>query len=484
MAASHRRAAHRVAGILLAAAVHGAAHAQTGTTPEIVTVTGAHLPDPAGQRAFSTVSLDAGQLGAFDQLDAALEQVPGLSLFRRSSSESANPTIQGVSLRAIAPSASSRALVLLDGIPLNDPFGGWVIWNALPEEDIGGAEILRGAGSGPYGSGALTGTILLREQDGRDGIAQADVSAGSLDTFRAGAAAGAQIGGVQLFASGAAEHSNGWIPVEPDARGAADNDVRLDTGAATLRAQAQPGGDIDATVRLGYYDELQGAGLVGAQATAQGGTASVTLARPVSSGGIGWRVQAWAIDSTLSNISVSTQTNQSATTPANDQYATPALGVGFNAALLGENGSLRWEAGGDLRDDSGQSREYYGFSAAKNAYLDARRAGGRMIVAGLYGDGALDLGPWLLTLGVRADEWATSQGHLLQSVRASGAVILDADYAGRDGAVPTGRAGLRRDFDDGEFLRVAAYEGFRAPTLNELYRPFRVGNVVTNAYPR
>src|SRR6202041_1344936 len=134
-----------------------------------------------GSAAFSTVTLSSNQLSQDDRLDDALEQGPGLSLFRRSGSENANATTQGVSLREIAPSGAGRALVLLDGVPMNDPFGNWVIWGALPYEDIGGAQIVRGAGAGPYGSGALTGTINLFERDNTDGVAIADASGGSLD---------------------------------------------------------------------------------------------------------------------------------------------------------------------------------------------------------------------------------------------------------------------------------------------------------------
>ncbi|HTW35446.1 MAG TPA: TonB-dependent receptor [Rhizomicrobium sp.] len=470
----------------MAAIIATPAAAQSDQAPETVTVTASHLPSAVGQAAFSTVALSQDQLATYDQLDAALEQVPGVSLFRRTTSLSANPTTQGVSLRAIAPSAASRALVLLDGVPLNDPFGGWVIWSALPPEDIGGADIVRGAGSGPYGSGALTGTILLRERDSTDGISEADVSAGSLDTYRAGASGGTEWGPVKLFASGSAEHTNGWIPVEPDSRGPADNDVRFNAGSASLRGETDLGGGITATARVGYYDLLQGAGLVGAESTAQGETASLTVARKAEGDSIGWRVQTWLINSNLSNISVSTSNTpvlQASTTPADDQYKTPALGWGWNAAALGARGNFRWEAGADLRDDNGQSYELYSFSTALDHYLDARRSGGQSIVTGVYGEGAYESGAWLATLGARLDYWATSQGHLLQDVIASGTILTDTDYAGRDGTVPTGRAGLKYSFDDSdsEYLRVAAYAGFRTPTLNELYRPFRVGNVVTNA---
>jgi outer membrane receptor protein involved in Fe transport len=59
--------------------------------------------------------------------DDVLRQVPTFSLFRRTSSLAAHPTTQGVSLRGIGPSGVSRTLVLIDDVPFNDPFGGWVL---------------------------------------------------------------------------------------------------------------------------------------------------------------------------------------------------------------------------------------------------------------------------------------------------------------------------------------------------------------------
>ncbi|HEV2560952.1 MAG TPA: TonB-dependent receptor [Rhizomicrobium sp.] len=444
---------------------------------ESVVVTAAHVPEPVGNAAFSVMTLNADQLTG-DHLDSALERVPGLSLFRRTTSISANPTTQGLSLRSIAPSGAGRALVLLDGVPVNDPFGGWVIWTVLPSEDIGSAEIVRGAGAGPYGAGALTGTILLSERDDQNGVAIADASAGNLGTYRAAASGGAAIGDANLFGSISGERSDGWIPVH-ERRGAADNHLWFDGGSASLRAQTMLDNDISASARISYYDQAQGAGLAGAQAKAHGVNASLTLAHTAAP--IGWRVQAWMLNSGLSNTSVSVPAfplPRAATTPANDQYATPALGYGTNAALLGASGNFRWEAGGDLRVNSGESRELFRFTGSDFAMN--RRAGGKQIIAGLYGEGAYDTGDWLLTVGIRADYWATSQDHLVERVRATDAISNFHDYPGRSGVVPTARLGARYNFAD-QYLRAAAYAGFRAPTLNELYRPFRVGNNTTQA---
>jgi len=464
----------RAGWVLAAALLLASSEAAAGV--ETVTVTATHMTQPVGDGAFSTVTLNADQL-AGARLDAALEQVPGLSLFRRSASNTANPTTQGVSLRAIAPSGAGRALVLLDGVPVNDPFGGWVIWTALPSEDIDAAEVVRGAGAGPYGAGALTGTILLGERDDENGIAAADASAGTLGTYRAAASGGDELGHLNLFGSISGERSNGWIPVQPPRRGAADNHLWFDGGSASLRGETMLG-DVSAAARIGVYDSAQGAGLVGAEAKAHGVNASLTLAHAAP---IGWRVQAWMLKSGFSNTSVSVPAfpnPRASATPANDQYATPALGLGANAALVGARGAFRWEAGGDVRNDSGESREMYRYISG--AFTMNRRSGGQEIIAGLYGEGAYDTGDWLLTAGLRADYWATSQGHLVESVRATRTITNDQNYAGRDGIVPTARIGARYNFAD-QYLRAAAYAGFRVPALNELYRPFRVGNNTTNA---
>jgi len=445
---------------------------------ETVTVTSVRPPDPVGNDAFSVINLDSVQLSEADRLDAALEQVPGLSLFRRTTSLSTNPTTQGVSLRDIAPSGAGRALVLLDGLPLNDPFGNWVIWGALPYEDIAGAEIVRGAGAGPYGAGALTGTISLDERSDTNGVSQADASAGSLGTYRAGAAGGTELDAVDLFASAAGQRSNGWIPVSAAQRGPADNHVWLDSGSASLRAQTQLDGML-ASARLEYYDQAQGAGLVGAEAKTDGLLGSLTFASATASSNLGWRAQGWFFNSNLANTSVSVAPDRDTTTPADDQYSTPALGLGLNAALVGTAGNLHWEAGTDVRHDDGVSNELYQFTGG--AFQSGRKSGGQMFVGGLYGEGALDWENWLLTAGVRGDYWGTSQGHLLQYSLATGVATANDRYRARDGVVPTVRLGARHDFSDGEFLRAAAYAGFRAPSLNELYRPFRVGNNVTDA---
>jgi outer membrane receptor protein involved in Fe transport len=185
------------------------------------------------------------------------------------------------------------------------------------------------------------------------------------------------------------------------------------------------------------------------------------------------------MQSDLTNMFVALDAGRTVATPVNDQFATPALGWGFNAALFDAGGHWRWEAGTDLRANEGESRENYFNSGG--VFQNTRRAGGRLLVAGAYGELAHEEGPLLLTGELRGDVWKTSQGHLVQTERATGDV-LSADYPeGRSGFLPTGHAGARYALGGGQALRAAAYTGFRPPSLNELYRPFRVGNDITNA---
>lgn len=445
-------------------------------TVEVVVVYPPRLAPLGGEAAFSAVQIGPLILKQTPRLDQALESAPGVSLFRRTTSLSANPTTQGISLRAIAGSGAGRALVTLDGAPVNDPFGGWVIWTALPSEGLDGATIVRGAGAGPYGAGALTGVIALQERGARDGLGALDVSAGERNSFR-----GAVSGGTpSVLITASAETTDGYTPVRGRAAGAADQPLDLEDANAAVRVQHDFNG-IQAAARLEAFEERRGAGLLGARSKATGTAETVTLAQPASEGVGGWRLQAWARTSDLANTSVAVAANRATTTPANNEFSTPAQGYGVNAALEGRWGHASWELGADGRWANGTDHEQ--FRVVNGAYTMGRDAGGQTFVGGVYAEGALSQGPWLVTGGVRVDEWQSWAAQRHEFVLATGTTTLNSSAPNASGTVPTGRIGVRYTLTPELWLRSAAYAGFRAPTLNELHRPFRVGNDITEANP-
>jgi vitamin B12 transporter len=445
-------------------------------TVAAVEVRAAALPPSPSDVVFSNVRLPGAVLQNNRRLDEALASVPGVSLFRRTSSLGANPTTQGLSLRGIAGSGAGRALVTLDGAPQNDPFGGWVIWSALPSLTIGEAQVIRGAGAGPYGAGALTGVVAL--SGARTG--GADLSIGELGQRDASLAwDSGKANGSEIYVAAAGSHSDGYTPVRGRA-GAADQPLTLDYANARTRLIADLG-PATGEVQVSGYREARGSGLKGAAARTQGGQIALALAKPPSVGRIGWKVGGWLQTSDLRNSSVSVAAGRATTTPANSQDKTPATGYGANAALRRAGAHWTWEAGGDLRGAQGEDRERFRYLSG--AFTRSREAGGETLDIGVYTEGAYVSGPWTGALGLRVDRWSNADGKRLERNLATDAVTLDRRSPDQEGVLPTARAGVRRDFLDGLYWRAAAYSGFRPPTLNELHRPFRVGNDITEANP-
>ncbi len=452
---------------------------QTTSVYDVI-VTAARLPPAAGEAAFAVIRLGEETLSTSTRLDEALATVPAVSLFRRTSSLAANPTTQGISLRALAPSGAGRTLVTLDGVPLNDPFGGWVIWSQLPTESIESLDIVRGAGAGPYGAGALTGVIQLRERE-RGGVLDASIA--ERGGARLAGSGGVDAGSARLTGSVLYETSDGYVPVRGVAAGAADTPLDLEAKSASLRADL-PLGEAALSLRAGAYEEDRGSGLAGARSTASGHVLSAAVARQATAQQAGWRLQAWRRESDFANTSVAVAADRATATPANDQYETPATGWGVNAALRGRRegllgGRAEWEVGADARFNEGETQERFRYMAGD--YTRDRIAGGETSVAGVYGEGSLENGPWLVAGGLRLDGWKNENGRRLERDRATGAPTLDEADPERSGEVVSARLAARRMIGGGWAARAAAYSGFRPATLNELHRPFRVGNDLTEA---
>ncbi len=139
--------------------------------------------------------------------------------------------------------------------------------------------------------------------------------------------------------------------------------------------------------------------------------------------------------------------------------------------------------GVDGRRTVGETDEYYTYVAGQPTRQ--RDAGGATATTGAFVDLSVPvLGDTLmLTGGGRVDRWWIDRGHLREQTIATSAFVTNTNYANRSGTEGTGRGGLSWKVADGLKLRTAAYLGWRLPTLNELYRPFRAGLDATAANP-
>lgn len=469
--------------LLLAAT---AARAEAPAALEPLVVTAARVPQPAAQLPVAVARFEQERWRAAPALglDGVLREAAAFSLFRRSGSLAANPTAQGFSLRGLGPSGASRSLALLDGVPLNDPFGGWVAWNAVPRAALARAELVRGGGSGAWGNAALGGVLQLftRAETGDSAAGRAEVLAGERGLAAADFSAATAAGAGWLRLSGSALTTDGFYALAPADRGAVDRALRSRHQAWLGQWSGSVGDAVRAQVTARWADEQRGNGTVlqaNASRVAQVGATFVGAAGPDRA----WRASVYGQRQRFSSFFSAVSADRATETPANDQFDVPASAAG-GAVLYtwqGEAGSTT--AGADLRWVEGETREDFLYSGGR--FTRRRTAGGEQDFGGLFAHHERSLGAgWRGTAALRADCWQSRAGFRRETDLASGAVGRDERGAAGRGTEWSPQVGLTwAPGPAGLRVRGAAYRAFRVPTLNELHRPFRVGIINTEANP-
>ena len=412
-------------------------------------------------------------------LDGALRSDPDFSLFRRTDSLVANPTTQGVSLRGIGPSGASRSLVLLDGVPLNDPFGGWIFWSEVPRESLAGAEVMPGGGGTAWGNSALGGVIQLLTEAAAGERERVMAAAGGLATREAEVQVTQPTGPGTLQILGRYFTTGGYSIVAPEQRGPIDVPANSSSGWVTARWSQPVGPDVQLTVTVRVFGEERGNGTPYQNNAAHETFGSATLnGRPNQD--FNWTLTAYDQGQTYASTFSSVNAARTAETPASNQFAVPttALGLAWTGTWRGSGGA-QTTAGADLHDTRGETREDSSF--VSGAYTRRRFAGGRQTDGGVFLLHSRDLAPDLrVSFGLRADEWIDSDGHRRDF--ASGVPAGDLAYPRLEGTALSPSAGAVWRTGSVRW-HASAQQAFRRPTLNELYRPFRVGNIITDANP-
>ncbi len=177
------------------------------------------LESPATTRMLSEFALSTT---AVPTMDGQLRQLPGVELFRRSSSLEANPTSQGISLRGLGSTSASRTLLTEDDVPLNDALGGWIHWEELPELAIDRIEVVRGGASDLYGSSAIGGVVNVVPARPTGTLGEVRSSYGGLGTYDTSALFETTFNNWGVLASGGAIGTDGFIQMAPYQRGPVD----------------------------------------------------------------------------------------------------------------------------------------------------------------------------------------------------------------------------------------------------------------------
>jgi vitamin B12 transporter len=447
--------------------------------PPAIVITGTALPEAKAERVYATDRIDSRQIqqSPTGELDQLLKNVPGVQLFRRSDSTSGHPTSQGVTLRALGGNASSRALLVLDGVPQTDPFGGWVNWPAYDPESLSGIRVVRGGGSVANGPGALAGTVEMTSR--ADAGVGGEIDVGSRESLDARGRLGVQTGTGLLSLSAEEGRSDGFIPITAETRGPADKRAPHEQWTTRGRWVMPLGTATEVQASVSGFHDWRTRGTDFSSDRTNGTDASLRL---VGRGDWQWSALGYWQWRDLRSSTASLNAGRSVATRVLLQDSVPSHGLGASFELrppMPKGIELR--LGADSRRTTGETRELSNFVSGDPTRR--RRAGGETWTSGAFAEASADVAGATLSAGARIDHWQVNRGHLFEQTIATGAVLRDERDSKRSGWLPTARGGVLAPIGGGFSLRGAAYLGWRMPTLNELFRPVRAGPDATAANP-
>jgi len=426
------------------------------------------------------VSVSDRQLQQWGALatDDKLRNVAGFSLLRRSGSQTANPTSQGVSLRGLGANGASRALVLADGIPLNDPFGGWIYWARVPQSSLSQVQLVPGGVSALYGNDALGGVINLETKSAIQTDGFVEGSYGNENSPFGSGWGALRLGDWALVGSGEGFRTDGYIAVPADVRGSVDTPVNSQYGSGTARLERifSDHGRMFLSGSLYGEDRNNGTPLQVNNTTVRQLAFGTDWNSP-EAGLFTLRLYGGTQNYHQTFSSIAADRNSEALTDI--QYV-PVEQMGF-IGQWSKQLAARFTllAGLDGLYVDGFSNEISFSQGKPTAQLSN---GGTQESLGAFLEGITQLtGRWSLTLSGREDLWSNLDASSTR-VPVKGSPT-PRSYPDRGQNAFNPRLSTAYVMKNGITLYAAAYRSFRAPTLNELYRSFRVGNVQTQANP-
>jgi len=462
------------------------------TVTEAVTVTATRGERRTGDVPASVSLLERQDIRQSPALvaDDVLRQIPTFSLFRRTSSLASHPTAQGVSLRGIGPSGVSRTLVLVDGVPINDPFGGWVYWSRVPLESADRVEVVDSNTSSLYGNYAMGGVINFVTAPAAPKTAELKAQYGSRNTPKLDFSGSHVWGKVGVTVDGNVFDTDGYEIVRASERGRVDNKAAAQFWNLNTKLEYTASPRTRAFVKAGYFNEQRDNG----KASTIDGTeeANDTTWRSLSAGARLRLPDESDLQATIFTDAETFHSNflavPASTPPRNIGRMTLAQRVPTDSV----GGMVQWSrvlgpkqyftAGTDWRWVDGDSEEN-GLDVATGTQIVLRRVSGgtQRSIGAFVQDLIVPIPQLTLTFSARVDGWRNYAGHNLETSLIGAAVNNIPSLPVRSDTVASPRAAARYHLTDRVDLWGNLGWGFRAPTLNALYRQFRVGQTLTLA---
>jgi outer membrane receptor protein involved in Fe transport len=385
------------------------------------------------------------------------------------------PIYSAVAFRGLGTTSQSRALVLLDGMPINDPFNAYVRWGRLPLPLVERIEVIRGGSGSAWGSRALGGVINI--VTAAPGVARLEstLEAGEHQLTRAGVSGGVRLGNLGVLLAGDRLETGGFVGVQPS--GGIDRPIGTTqgTGFAKLTYQATPTLAVHGGLNLLDERIVSGTPTSWRTASVREGRTGVTWQAPN-----GGRLELQA--ATTSQRVGSFETNIA--TDRRTETALRVTRVPFRAQAL----NTTWSQGVGARQDVtiGMDASWtdgsYGedYVPVNGVMTRSRQSGSAQTVAGVFLQDGIRFGERTRAqLGVRGDLVMNGNGWRIDRRITTRELLLDTTYAGARQTAFTFNAGLWHQWRPSMAFRGAVYRGFRSPVPFELYSPISASNGAT-----
>ena len=398
--------------------------------------------------------------------DDLLREMPGIELPRTSSTASGPEEI--VSIRG---ADEGRTLVLLDNVPLNDPWGEWIQWNRAPRFQLDRAEILEGGGSSLYGNYAMGGVISLFTQPILNRGYSVMASGGSRNAADF-SLYGTDVHGPLGYSLGADYGTGGgYTLLRPDQRGSIDQASTVTRRNINGRAEYSIGklGSIFASGN--YFDDDRSLGTPLTEPNRRhivsgilGGNFDAPFGGAIEARFFGQHQNYESHSSVVDATRTSERPNVAQHIPSHD---------------LG--GSLQWSrslgmlsllsVGGDFRRMVGELNEDV-YNAA-GTVAGTRHSAGSQLVGGAFVQTVFaPLEPLRIEASARYDSWRSYDGSRVDNTAVP---PTSTTYPAKKNSAFAPRVGIRYQLLSSLAVRGSFYRAFRAPTLSEEYRTFFAG---------
>ncbi len=269
-------------------------------------------------------------------------------------------------------------------------------------------------------------------------------------------------------------HTDGFYALDESQRGAVDRRLETEFFGEEIKFAwlLAPGVTLEPKFSHYYEDRNNGTEL------SENSTDAIDFSLRLTSkdAAVSWQAVAWHQRREFESVFTSVTDDRSSESIALDQFDVPGRGTGAAWSMAwGDEEVWSFQSGADFRWLSGETNEDVGT-------FRRREAGGEQFLAGVFLGSAWRMSERdRININARADQWMIDEGRRIETSLASGALLREERYEDRDGVESSVSLEWIHQMSRDVESRVALGSGFRLPTLNELYRPFRVRDDIVEA---